>query len=200
MKKNKFVHPVKNKLDEQLAGTGYGEFGSELVRYRLPEEVALRIKHSASTLRLTFNYEIIRRLCVFFLKTHDATKGACEFSIMDEVALEFVKSIEVSKGNLTQNHENNLVRFLTASMHNVSFQKSDSNVTVGNFHIDTIIFNDIKLTAQLHKRSVNSEIISRLERSLNLEYPDEKEIERTRKLQLLLLLTESFIQREMRSA
>lgn len=200
MKKNKFVHPVKNKLDEQLAGTGYGEFGSELVRYRLPEEVALRIKHSASTLRLTFNYEIIRRLCVFFLKTHDATKGACEFSIMDEVASEFVKSIEVSKGNLTQNHENNLVRFLTASMHNVSFQKSDSNVTVGNFHIDTIIFNDIKLTAQLHKRSVNSEIISRLERSLNLEYPDEKEIERTRKLQLLLLLTESFIQREMRPA
>jgi len=200
MKKHKFAHPVKNKLEEQLAGTGYGEYGSELVRYRLPEEVALRIKHSASTLKLTFNYEIIRRLCVFFLKTHESKNAKCEFRIMDEVASEFLQSIELSKEKLNQNHENNLIRFLTASMHNVSFQKSDSNVTVGNFHIDTIIFNDIKLTAQLHKRSVNSEIISRLERSLNLEYPNEKEIEKIRKLQLLLLLTESYIQREMRPA
>ena len=200
MKKHKLAHPVKNKLEEQLAGTGYGEYGSELVRYRLPEEVALRIKHSASTLKLTFNYEIIRRLCVFFLKTHESKNAKSEFKVMDEVASEFLQSIELSKEKLNQNHENNLIRFLTASMHNVSFQKSDSNVTVGNFHIDTIIFNDIKLTAQLHKRSVNSEIISRLERSLNLEYPNEKEIEKIRKLQLLLLLTESYIQREMRPA
>ncbi|MCK8417589.1 hypothetical protein [Erwinia amylovora] len=198
MRKAKFVHPVKSKLHEQLAGSGYGEFGSELVRYRIPEEISMRIKNSANTLKLDFRDEIIRRLCVFFIKTREVDPELNQHIIMDEMAKEFLMSVDECKKFYTQQNENSLIKFMTASMYNVSFQRSDENVTVGNLHIDTIIFNDIKLTAQLHKRSVNAEIISRLDRSLNLDYPDKDEVERITKLQLLLILSESFIQHKMR--
>lgn len=117
---------------------------------------------------------------------------------MDEVAKEFLISVEDCNNLLDQSNENSLIRFMTASMYNVSFQRQDEKVIVGNVHIDTVIFNDIKLTAQLNKRSVNAEIISRLERSLNGEYPDKEEVDRIRKLQLLLILSESFIKKKMK--
>lgn len=156
------------------------------------------IKNSANTLKLDFRDEMVRRLCVYFIKCREAAPDTRQSKIMDEVAKEFLISVDECKNILDQKNENSLIRFMTASMYNVSFQKSDENVTVGNFHIDTIIFNDIKLTAQLHKRSVNAEIIARLERSINLDYPKKDEVERIRRLQLLLILSESFIQRQMR--
>ncbi|CAO94952.1 hypothetical protein [Erwinia tasmaniensis] len=198
MRKGKLVHPVKSKLQEQLAGSGYGDFGSELVRYRIPEEITMRIKNSANTLKLDFRDEVIRRLCVYFIKKREVEPEINKYNIIDEMAKDFIISVDEYKKTLTQENENSLIKFMTASMYNVSFQKSDENVTVGNLHIDTIVFNDIKLTAQLHKRSVNAEIISRLARSLNLDYPDKNEVEKITKLQLLLLLSESYIQHKMR--
>lgn len=198
MKKAKFVHPVKSKLHERLAGSGYGEFGSELVRYRIPEEISIRIKNSAHTASLDFRDEMVRRLCVYFIKNRELEEETNHRTIMDEVAKEFLISVDECKNILNQQNENSLVKFMTASMYNVSFQRSDEKVTVGNFHIDTIIFNDIKITAQLHKRSVNAEIISRLERSLNMEYPKKEEVVKIRKLQMLLILSESCIQKQMR--
>lgn len=198
MKKTKLKNPVKINLLKQLEGSGYGEYGSELVRYRIPEEISLRIKKSAEMLKVNFNFEMIRRLCVYFLKTREAAPASNELEIMNEVVKEFIDSVEESRNKLSQHHENTLVKFMTASMYNVSFVKADDTVTVGNFQIDTIIFNDIKLTAQLYKRSVNSEIVARLERSLNLEYPNKEEVEKIKKLQFLLLLNESFIKEKMK--
>lgn len=200
MKKAKFVHPLKRKLHEQLAGSGYGEFGSELIRYRIPEETSIRIKNSANTLKLDFRDEMVRRLCVYFLKSREAAPDDDQLAIIDEVAEEFRLSMEECKNLLSRESENSLVKYMTASMYNVSFQKSEENVTVGNLHIDTIIFNDIKLTAQLHKRSVNAEIISRLQRSLNMDYPDREEAEKIRKLQVMIILSEAFIQRQMKKS
>ena len=198
MKKAKFVHPVKSKLHEQLAGSGYGAFGSELVRYRIPEEIALRIKDHARTIKLDFRDELVRRLGVYFIENRKVSPDTDRKIIMDEVAKEFLISVEDCNNLLDQNNENSLIRFMTASMYNVSFQRQDEEVVVGNVHIDTVIFNDIKLTAQLNKRSVNAEIISRLERSLNGEYPDKEEVDKIRKLQLLLILSESFIKKKMK--
>ncbi|MCH9408630.1 Arc family DNA-binding protein [Pantoea agglomerans] len=197
MKKAKFVHPVKSKLNEQLAGSGFGEFGKELVRYRLPEEIVIRIKNHSSTIKLEFHEEIIRRLCVYFLKCRDVSPDKDRSRIVKEVAEEFQCSVEDCNNVMDRENENSLIKFMTASMYNVSFQRTDEKVFAGNLQLDTVIFNDIKLTAQLHKRSVNAEIISRLERSLNLEYPEKEEVERIKKLQLLLILSESFIQKKM---